>query len=128
MDVMSDATVTLKSDGQDDYPVIQTPSQGKVSARAKEAVQEVIFGSLAGIVGKIVEFPFDTVKVRLQSQPTTFPPTYTGPLDCFQQSIQKDGLRGLYRGISAPLFGAAVETSSLFFSVSFLTACKIYHN
>jgi ornithine carrier protein len=40
---------------------------------------------------------------------------YTGPLDCFRQSIRADGFLGLYRGISAPLVGAALETSSLFF-------------
>lgn len=70
----------------------------------------------AGMAGKIIEYPFDTVKVRLQSQPEHLPLRYTGPLDCFRQSFQVDGLRGLYRGISAPMAGAAVETSCLFFS------------
>ena len=37
-------------------------------------------------------------------------------MDCFRQSFRSDGFAGLYRGISAPLFGAAIETSSLFFS------------
>lgn len=69
---------------------------------------------LAGIVGKYIEYPFDTVKVRLQSQPDHLPLRYTGPLDCFRQSIRADGVLGLYRGISAPLVGAALETSSLF--------------
>ena len=69
---------------------------------------------IAGIVGKYVEYPFDTVKVRLQSQPDHLPLRYTGPIDCFRQSFAAEGLAGLYRGISAPLFGAAVETSSLF--------------
>ncbi len=55
------------------------------------------------------------MKVRLQSQPDTFPLRYKGPLDCFKQSFRSDGLIGLYRGISAPLVGAALETSSLFF-------------
>jgi len=71
----------------------------------------------AGIIGKFVEYPFDTVKVRLQSQPQDKPLQYTGPLDCFRQSWRREGIRGLYRGISAPIFGAAIETSSLFFSV-----------
>jgi mitochondrial ornithine carrier protein len=53
--------------------------------------------------------------VRLQSQPDTLPLRYTGPLDCFRQSLRADGFLGLYRGISAPLVGAALETSSLFF-------------
>lgn len=70
---------------------------------------------VAGIVGKYIEYPFDTVKVRLQSQPDHLPLRYRGPLDCFRQSIRADGLLGLYRGISAPLVGAAAENSSLFF-------------
>lgn len=36
-------------------------------------------------------------------------------MDCFKQSLRNDGFLGLYRGISAPLVGAALETSSLFF-------------
>ena len=53
--------------------------------------------------------------MRLQSQPDHVPLRYTGPLDCFRQSLRSDGILGLYRGISAPLVGAALETSSLFF-------------
>ncbi|KAH8158773.1 hypothetical protein CIB48_g9468 [Xylaria polymorpha] len=79
-----------------------------------EVVEDLTYGSTAGIVGKYIEYPFDTVKVRLQSQPDHLPLRYTGPLDCFRQSIKADGVLGLYRGISAPLFGAACETSSLF--------------
>ena len=36
-------------------------------------------------------------------------------MDCFRQSLRADGFLGLYRGITAPLVGAALETSSLFF-------------
>lgn len=88
--------------------------QRKSRTATMEAVEDIIYGSVAGIAGKYIEYPFDTVKVRLQSQPDHLPLRYTGPLDCFRQSIKSDGLRGLYRGISAPLFGAAAETSSLF--------------
>ncbi|KAI0175896.1 mitochondrial carrier [Hypoxylon sp. FL1284] len=93
------------------------PSQDPIQAKsaAKESVEDIVYGSVAGIVGKYIEYPFDTVKVRLQSQPDHLPLRYTGPLDCFRQSIKADGFLGLYRGISAPLFGAAAETSSLFF-------------
>ncbi|KAG5952338.1 Amino-acid transporter arg-13 [Claviceps humidiphila] len=79
-----------------------------------EAFESILYGSMAGIVGKYIEYPFDTVKVRLQSQPDHLPLRYTGPLDCFRQSFKADGFSGLYRGISAPLVGAAAETSSLF--------------
>lgn len=80
-----------------------------------EAVEDIFYGSLAGIVGKYIEYPFDTVKVRLQSQPDHLPLRYSGPLDCFRQSIKSEGFLSLYRGISAPLVGAAAETSSVFF-------------
>ncbi|KAE8447566.1 Amino-acid transporter arg-13 [Mollisiaceae sp. DMI_Dod_QoI] len=89
------------------------------SVKGKEALmdafEDILFGSIAGVAGKYIEYPFDTVKVRLQSQPDHLPLRYTGPLDCFRQSIRSDGIIGLYRGISAPLLGAALETSSLFF-------------
>ncbi|RWA07448.1 hypothetical protein EKO27_g7652 [Xylaria grammica] len=81
---------------------------------AMEVIEDLTYGSTAGIVGKYIEYPFDTVKVRLQSQPDHLPLRYAGPLDCFRQSIKADGVLGLYRGISAPLVGAACETSSLF--------------
>ncbi|KAI9822072.1 MAG: hypothetical protein M1826_000580 [Phylliscum demangeonii] len=68
------------------------------------------------MAGKLFEYPFDTIKVRLQSQPDTRPLRYQGPLDCIRQSFREGGMRGLYRGVSAPLVGAAIETSSLFFS------------
>ncbi|KAF2716358.1 mitochondrial carrier [Polychaeton citri CBS 116435] len=95
----------------------QSPSTTSTTAtQSIEAAKDIAFGSFAGSIGKVVEYPFDTVKVRLQSQPDHLPLRYTGPLDCFRQSVRADGVRGLYRGISAPLFGAAAETACLFFS------------
>ncbi|KAL8688609.1 MAG: hypothetical protein Q9218_005516 [Villophora microphyllina] len=90
-------------------------TQSLAKDQGAEAFKDILFGSIAGIIGKTIEYPFDTVKVRLQSQP--YPPVYTGPTDCFLQSLRapEGGFRSLYRGVSAPFFGAAVETSSLFF-------------
>ncbi|WPG97958.1 Hypothetical protein R9X50_00074100 [Acrodontium crateriforme] len=90
--------------------------EASASTQTSKALKDIAFGSIAGTVAKIVEYPFDTVKVRLQSQPDHLPLRYQGPLDCFRQSIQEGGIRGLYRGVSAPLVGAATETASLFWS------------
>ena len=106
------APVTTLTTARDGLP----PTTTKSADQSLEALKDITFGSIAGIIGKIVEYPFDTVKVRLQSQPDILPLRYTGPLDCFRQSLRVEGLQGLYRGISAPLVGAAIETSSLFFS------------
>ena len=112
MDVSNDQTPRHNQNAP--VPVGAMPEQGK------KALKDIVFGSFAGVVGKIIEYPFDTVKVRLQAQPDHIPLRYAGPLDCFRQSLRNDGFSGLYRGISAPLVGAAVETSSLFFSVCLL--------
>ncbi|WWC59575.1 uncharacterized protein I303_102132 [Kwoniella dejecticola CBS 10117] len=78
------------------------------------ALEDITFGSVAGMVAKVFEHPFDLVKVRLQSQPTDRPATFKGPWDCFTQTRQKEGLFGLYRGLTAPLVGAACENATLF--------------
>lgn len=94
-------------------PTAQIQNQGI------EAFKDIVFGSTAGILGKFVEYPFDTVKVRLQSQPSIpGQPRLRGPVDAFRAAFRapEGPIRSLYRGISAPLLGAAIETSSLFFS------------
>lgn len=95
------------------------PPATKIDNQGVEALKDIVFGSTAGILGKYVEYPFDTVKVRLQSQSNAPDAArLNGPIDAFRQAFAapEGPLRSLYRGISAPLFGAAVETSSLFFS------------
>jgi ornithine carrier protein len=51
---------------------------------------------MAGFTGKIVEYPFDTIKVRLQSQSLT---NDHGALDCLKKTIQNEGYLGLYKVI-----------------------------
>jgi ornithine carrier protein len=114
--------VSVGGGGRLSNPIMVEEKRNTVAEQAvgqgAEALKDIVCGSTAGVVGKYIEYPFDTVKVRLQSQPDSLPLRYTGPLDCFKKSLQRDGFLGIYRGISAPLVGAAVETSTLFFSVS----------
>lgn len=94
-------------------------TQASVQTQGVEAFKDIAFGSTAGILGKFVEYPFDTIKVRLQSQATgASTASHNGPLDAFRAAFRapEGPIRSLYRGISAPLLGAAIETSSLFFS------------
>ncbi|KAI8902540.1 mitochondrial carrier domain-containing protein [Globomyces pollinis-pini] len=73
---------------------------------------ELLFGSVAGLTGKVVEHPFDTLKVHLQTQ------NKMNAIGILQNIIKTDGLRGLYAGISAPIIGSMMETAILFFSYS----------
>ena len=49
--------------------------------------------------------PFDTVKVRMQVQPSAF----KGPLLCLTKTIQEDGVRALWRGAFPATVGACCE-------------------
>ncbi|KAJ1647868.1 mitochondrial ornithine carrier protein [Dispira simplex] len=75
----------------------------------------IVYGSIAGVTAKFVEYPFDTIKVRLQSQPAN-QQWFSGPWDCLRSTLRNEGLRGLYRGIASPIVGAMIENSALFYS------------
>ncbi|KDE03665.1 hypothetical protein MVLG_05855 [Microbotryum lychnidis-dioicae p1A1 Lamole] len=83
-------------------------------APAKSALKDVAYGSAAGIVSKLFEHPFDLVKVRLQSQPFDQPLKFNGPWDCMIKTFKKEGLLGLWRGVSMPVGGAMAENATLF--------------
>ena len=49
-----------------------------------------------------MEYPFDTIKTRLQVQPLTLTGeatsgTLNGPLDCIRQGFKEEGFRGFYK-------------------------------
>ncbi|KAL4206278.1 mitochondrial carrier domain-containing protein [Rhizopus microsporus] len=79
----------------------------------RKQIDDLIFGSIAGMVGKFVEYPFDTIKVRLQTQPVN-KPFYSGPWDCFKSTMKQEGIRGLFTGMSSPLVGSMIENAALF--------------
>ncbi|KAI8058221.1 mitochondrial carrier domain-containing protein, partial [Syncephalis plumigaleata] len=79
----------------------------------ENALVELTCGSVGGFIGKMVEFPFDTVKVRLQTQPLA-QPVYRNTWDCIKQMLCNEGALSFYQGLSAPLFGAVIENAALF--------------
>jgi len=79
-------------------------------------VKDIIAGSIGGIGQCIVGHPLDTIKVRLQTQPTDVPLKYKGTVDCFQTTLREEGVGGLYKGIQSPLVGMALMNSVLFLS------------
>lgn len=83
----------------------------------RESLNEVCVGSVAGAAGKIVEYPFDTIKVRLQYSQSLPQPLYNSALEAVQKTYRDEGItKGFYKGMKAPLVGAAMEASCLFFS------------
>lgn len=81
-----------------------------------EVVKDIAAGSIGGMAGKIIDHPFDSIKVKLQHQTTRGAAAagFSGPWDCFQRTLRYEGYAGLYRGLSIPLFGAIFETAIIF--------------
>ncbi|KAF2305242.1 hypothetical protein GH714_003289 [Hevea brasiliensis] len=70
-----------------------------------------------GAAQLIVGHPFDTIKVKLQSQPAPQPgqpPKYAGAMDAVRQTLAAEGPRGLYKGMGAPLATVAAFNAVLF--------------
>ena len=60
-----------------------------------------------------VGHPFDTLKVRLQTQDMARP-MYSGMVDCARKTIQGEGFGGLYKGVTSPLLGQMMFRASMF--------------
>jgi protein required for attachment to host cells len=67
-------------------------------------------GSISGAVSKIIVYPLDTVKKRIQIQSvygSSSSTYYTGMWDCLATTIRIEGIQGLYRG----LFPSVLKTT-----------------
>jgi solute carrier family 25 (mitochondrial carnitine/acylcarnitine transporter), member 20/29 len=65
-------------------------------------IESFLAGGFGGACAVAVGHPFDLIKVRLQTAPKG---TYTGGVDAVKRTVAADGLKGLYRGVVAPLLG-----------------------
>ncbi|KAK7790573.1 hypothetical protein R5R35_002027 [Gryllus longicercus] len=74
---------------------------------------DFVAGCVGGCAGVLVGHPFDTIKVHLQTQ-DALRPMYRGTFHCMQTIVQKESVRGLYRGMTSPLCGVALINAVVF--------------
>ncbi|CAH1783518.1 unnamed protein product [Owenia fusiformis] len=82
------------------------------------ATKNFIAGGVGGMCLVAAGQPLDTIKVRIQTMPIPAAgesALYKGTWDCAKQTFVKEGVRGLYKGMAAPLVGV-----SPMFAVCFL--------
>ncbi|KAF4093504.1 hypothetical protein AMELA_G00002700 [Ameiurus melas] len=75
-------------------------------------------GGFGGVCLVFAGHPLDTIKVRLQTQPKPGPgqtPLYAGTFDCCKKTLAKEGVRGLYKGMAAPIIGVTPMFAVCFF-------------
>lgn len=66
-------------------------------------------GSIAGMCSILVCHPFDTIRVRVQTNRN-----FIGPVQCFVQTVTNEGALALYKGLTLPLFAQAVYKAVMF--------------
>lgn len=80
------------------------PSQKQATSLPKNFVA----GGFGGVCLVFAGHPFDTIKVRLQTQaytPDGKPSLYAGMFDCAKKIVKKESFRGFYKGMATPIIG-----------------------
>jgi len=76
---------------------------------APSALKSFLSGGIGGVCSTAVGHPMDLVKVRMQTMevlPGQKPP-FTSTFDCLKKTVAREGPRGLYRGVTAPITAIA---------------------
>jgi hypothetical protein len=81
-----------------------------------DAVGDLVCGMAAGISGKLVDYPLDTIKTRMQAPGAA--EKYGSAWNCITTTARGEGVRGFYAGIGAPILGASVEKAFIFTAYS----------
>ncbi|PVU97509.1 hypothetical protein BB561_000515 [Smittium simulii] len=84
-----------------------------MSDNNRQAALNCLAGSVGGVGQVLAGQPFDTIKVRIQSQPKE----YRGAFDCLKKLVGENGVQGLYKGTTSPLMGISVCVSLQFLTL-----------
>eukprot|EP01104_Vermistella_antarctica_P012528 TRINITY_DN3649_c0_g1_i1.p1 TRINITY_DN3649_c0_g1~~TRINITY_DN3649_c0_g1_i1.p1 ORF type:complete len:370 (-),score=30.51 TRINITY_DN3649_c0_g1_i1:66-1175(-) len=77
--------------------------------------RHLVSGMVGGGGGVFIGHPFDTVKVRLQTQSSSNP-VFRGAVHCVTKTVKDEGPRGIFRGVGPPVMGE-MATGSLVFGI-----------
>lgn len=97
----------------------RSPLDGVIPSSYLYPLRDIAAGTVGGILGKLIEYPFDTVKVRLQALQIKGIET-PSPSVLFSQIYEREGFRALFKGMSLPLAGTVLETATLFLTNGYL--------
>jgi len=88
------------------------PKVPKEPFLSTDAKYEIFGGAIAGGVSTIVGEPIDTIKVRMQTHPNTFP----NVTETIRKTWTVDGPRGFFRGLMSPLASQMAVNATIFFT------------
>ncbi|CAE7187682.1 unnamed protein product [Rhizoctonia solani] len=86
-------------------------------------ITDFVAGTVGGMVGLAVGFPFDTIKVRLQHPETMN--RYRNSVTALVKIIQEERVAGLFKGISSPMAGCAFLNGLVFAGSGFFMRAQM---
>ncbi|KAI9015433.1 mitochondrial carrier domain-containing protein [Hyaloraphidium curvatum] len=87
----------------------EAPRKGALS----ESTKSLIAGGAGGLGLTLAGYPFDLVKVKMQTAPAS---TYSGMLNCAAKILRADGPLGFYRGATPVFLGVVPIFATLFWA------------
>jgi hypothetical protein len=78
---------------------------------AERSLKDTVASVASATTQTLVGHPFNTIKVRLQTQSQ-----FSGPFDCLKKTLRTEGVSGLYRGMGSMLIGQQLTNITLFAS------------
>lgn len=76
-------------------------STSNAGSSFRSSIKSFLSGGVGGIAAVLVGHPFDLIKVRMQTG--TVGGVNSGVFGALSKTLRSEGVRGLYRGVSAPL-------------------------
>lgn len=73
-------------------------------------LNDLLPGTIGGILNTYAGHPFDTIKVRMQNVNSG----YSGSMDCLKKTFKYEGVRGIYKGSIISTYGLMAENSIVF--------------
>ncbi|CAE6448166.1 hypothetical protein RSOLAG22IIIB_05998 [Rhizoctonia solani] len=86
-------------------------------------ITDFVAGTVGGIVGLAVGFPFDTIKVRLQHPETMS--RYRNSVVALVKIVREERVAGLFKGISSPMAGCAFLNGLVFATTGFFMRAQM---
>ncbi|KEG10526.1 putative mitochondrial carrier protein [Trypanosoma grayi] len=77
---------------------------------AEEYLHTFTAGTASGVVGVVLEYPLDTIKVRLQA----YGSRYKGYMDCAVKLVREEGMLSFYHGVLTRFVGSGFEHAVVF--------------
>ena len=73
-----------------------------------QGVKGIIAGGITGGIEICITYPTEYIKTQLQLDEKLG--KYKGIVDCAKQTVQQNGVRGLYRGLPVLIYGRLAQS------------------